>query len=186
VLLVELETVIARRETTQAPDPRLLSTREVIQQLIAPHHQYLHRTMPYLQGLATKVARVHGGREPSLREVARIFDTLVEMLRVHLAEEETALFPALIEGRTEDAAPMLDEMRREHEQVGTMLFELRRVAADYVSPDWACNSYRTLMSELAALEADTLEHVHLENHVLLPRFLIVQSPLAEQVATAAT
>jgi regulator of cell morphogenesis and NO signaling len=37
-------------------------------------------------------------------------------------------------------------------------------------PEWACTSYRTLLSELAALEGDVLRHVHLENHVLMPRF----------------
>ena len=47
---------------------------------------------------------------------------------------------------------------------------MRSIADDYVAPEWACNSYRTLMTELAHLEADTLRHVHVENHVLLPRF----------------
>jgi iron-sulfur cluster repair protein YtfE (RIC family) len=28
------------------------------------------------------------------------------------------------------------------------------------------------MRELAELEADTLRHVHVENHVLLPRFVV--------------
>jgi regulator of cell morphogenesis and NO signaling len=171
-IIGELETAIARRRPAAGPtDPRTLSTREVITKLIAPHHQYLHRSMPHLQTLAGKVARVHGDREPSLREVARLFDALVETLRAHLADEETALFPALIAGRDEDAAPMLLDMRREHEQVGVMLADLRQAARDYQPPEWACNSYRTLMSELAALEADVLEHVHIENHVLLPRYV---------------
>ncbi len=166
----ELETAISRRETPPV-DPRKLTTRELIAKAIAPHHQYLHRTMPFLRSLAAKVARVHGEREPSLREVARVVDALVATLDAHLADEERVLFPALIEGRTEDARPLLADMRREHEQVGVMLAELRLAAADYQPPPWACNSYRTLMAELAVLESDTLEHVHLENHALLPRFI---------------
>ncbi len=167
----ELELAIARRTPkTSDRDPRAMTTREVITTLIAPHHQYLHRTMPYLQTLAAKVARVHGDHEPKLRDVASQFDTLVETLRAHLAEEEHVLFPALIDGRLQEAAPLLRDMSEEHEQVGEMLERLRESAADYVPPEWACNSYRTLMKELEALEADTLTHVHLENHVLLPRY----------------
>lgn len=170
-LVAELEQELGRRRGTSV-DMRSLTTYDVITKVIAPHHEYLHRTMPFLQGLAAKVARVHGDREESLREVTRVVDTLVETLRLHLAEEEAVLFPALIEDRVEEARPMLLDMRREHEEVGELLAELRRAASDYVAPDWACNSYRTLMKELAVLEADTLEHVHIENHVLLPRFAV--------------
>ena len=163
----ELEAAIARRKVT-APDPRTMSTREVIVKLIAPHHQYLHRTMPFLAMLASKVARVHGDHEPSLREVDRQVTQLFATLAAHLAEEENELFPAILANR--DPTALLRAMRREHEQVGEMLHALRAVAANYVPPPWACNSYRTLMGELAALEGDVLEHVHIENHVLLPRY----------------
>ena len=166
----ELETAISRRSKPPI-DPRELSTRDLIFKAIAPHHQYLHRTMPFLRTLSVKVGRVHGDKEPSLRLVAEIVDKLVEMLDAHLREEEHTLFPALIAGRAAEARPLLADMRREHEEVGVMLAELRQAAADYVPPPWACNSYRTLMSELAVLEADTLEHVHLENYALLPRFV---------------
>ena len=172
-IIAELETAIARRvkPAAEPADPRSMPTRTLIVKDIAPHHQYLHRTLPFLQTLATKVARVHGDREPSLREVSQIVDLLVETLRAHLAEEENVLFPALLDGRITEVEAMLRAMRQEHEQVGKMLWQLRTAAAEYVAPDWACNSYRTLMNELAVLEADTLEHVHVENHVLLPRFL---------------
>jgi regulator of cell morphogenesis and NO signaling len=173
VVVGELETAIARRAASAEPaiDPRTLPTRALIVKVIAPHHQYLHRTMPFLRTLASKVARVHGEREPSLREVARLVEQLVETLGLHLAEEEAVLFPALIEGRVEEAGPLLRDMRREHEEVGEQLARLRAAAADYAPPEWACNSYRTLMKELDVMEADTLEHVHVENHVLLPRYV---------------
>ena len=103
-------------------------------------------------------------------EVARIFDTIVAALRAHMAEEGHELFPALLAGRVDDAVPMLLAMRREHEEVGELLRDLRRAAADYRPPGWACNSSRTLMYELRALEGDVFEHLHVENHVLLPRF----------------
>jgi regulator of cell morphogenesis and NO signaling len=61
-------------------------------------------------------------------------------------------------------------MREEHELVGRMLDRLRRVSHDFTVPPWACNSYRTLFSELVALERDIHVHVHLENNVLAPRF----------------
>lgn len=38
------------------------------------------------------------------------------------------------------------------------------------TPGWACGSYRALMNELRAIELDTMDHVHVENHVLMPRF----------------
>jgi len=171
-VIAELETAIARRRAGKGEtDPRALSTRDVITRLIAPHHQYLHRAMPFIQGLAKKVARVHGDREPSLHEVARLVEQFVASMTPHLAEEEGKLFPALINARIADVVPMLRDMRREHEQVGELLASLHRAAADYHPPEWACTSYRTLMAELEVLEADTLAHVHLENHVLLPRFM---------------
>lgn len=166
----ELETAIARRHP-RTVDPRSLSTRDVIVKLIAPHHQFLHRNLPFVQALATKVARVHGDKEPSLRELSRLVDALAATLATHLEEEEQILFPALLGMRDADTTTMLADMRSEHLAVGAMLAQIRMTAVDFTPPSWACNSYRTLLKELAEIERDTLEHVHIENHVLAPRFI---------------
>lgn len=167
----ELELAIKRR-TRDAIDLRTLSTRELIVMVIAKHHQYLHRTLPFLGRLATKVARVHGSREASLHQVVACVEKIASTLESHLKEEERVLFPALMVGqRSLEVVAMLNAMRSEHEAVGEMLANLRAAADDYIAPDWACASYRTLLTELAELEADTLRHVHIENHVLLPRFV---------------
>ncbi len=60
-------------------------------------------------------------------------------------------------------------MQSEHLAVAKLLRTIRSAADDFALPDWACNSYRTLFSELQQMESDIFEHVHLENHVLEPR-----------------
>jgi regulator of cell morphogenesis and NO signaling len=166
----DLELAVSRRLPVEI-DPRTLSTRDLITRVIARHHQYLHRTLPFLRGLAAKVARVHGDREPELLSVSILVDKLADILLAHLDDEERNLFPALLSDQVPPhVAEALARMEAEHEEVGTRLKELRVIAEEFVPPAWACTSYRTLMEELAAFEADTLRHVHLENHVLLPRF----------------
>ena len=162
-----------RRREPREIDPRTLSTKLLITSVIARHHQYLHRTLPFLLGHTQKVSRVHGEREPALREVARVFNTLATTLLDHMDEEERELFPELIacDGSTERAITLLRAMREEHDEVDQMLATLRSLANDYVAPEWACNSYRTMLAELAHLEADTVRHLHIENAVLLPRFV---------------
>jgi regulator of cell morphogenesis and NO signaling len=170
---LELDLAVAvRRRTPAAIDASLASTRVLITKAIARHHQYLHRTLPFLRNLSAKVARRHGAREPELLTVAILVDKLSEILAEHLLDEEHHLFPGLLA----DPVPpgvgeLLARMQADHEEVLARLAELREVAEGYAVPAWACGAYRALMSELAVLEADTLEHLHLEEHVLLPRFL---------------
>ena len=50
-----------------------------------------------------------------------------------------------------------------------LLRALRTTTSDYTLPDDACFSYRELYRRLAAFEAETHEHIHLENNILFPR-----------------
>lgn len=64
----------------------------------------------------------------------------------------------------------LHAMREDHVAVAALLSHLRDATDEFSLPEWACNSYRTPYRELQALEGDIMTHVHLENHVLAPRF----------------
>lgn len=172
VLLAELESVISARQGQDASDPRELSTAGLVGHIVSRHHEYLRRVLPFIQPLAQKVSRVHGTHNPKLRDVESTVIELVEALLPHLDQEEQVLFPAVM-GRNPDRSLIdaeLASMHKEHLEVGAMLERLRTSAEDFQTPDWACNSYRTLFKELEALEGDILRHVHLENHVLMPRF----------------
>lgn len=155
-----------------AEDVRGLTTPELITRIVDRHHAYLRDALPFVQALAKKVARVHGERDPRLLEIAAITQTLGDILIPHLDLEERELFPRVLDPRPDDAQLRRDlaAMREEHVGVGQLLERLRRVSDEFAMPPWACNSYRTLFSELVALERDTHVHVHLENNVLAPRF----------------
>jgi len=168
----ELESAIADRSRSNG-DPRALSTAALIHHIVAKHHGYLRATLPFVQALAVKVSRVHGGHNPRLQELEGLVHELHQTLRAHLDEEEDVLFPAMLAEPASDTAPIargLDSMQDEHLAVGSLLRRIRSATEEFALPDWACNSYRTLFSELEQLESDVFKHVHLENHVLMPRF----------------
>ena len=62
-------------------------------------------------------------------------------------------------------------MRREHDEAGDLLGELRRLTGDYTPPDDTCPAFRALYRGRAELERSLQVHVHLENNVLFPRAL---------------
>jgi regulator of cell morphogenesis and NO signaling len=167
-----LAQAIAERRGEPADDPRALSTPALIARIITRHHEYLRKTLPFMEPLAAKVARVHGEHNPKLVELDQIVRALAVALLPHLDQEEEVLFPALMTKRRDAwvVERELSAMHEDHLAVGRLLERMRDACEAYALPEWACNSYRTLFAELSRLEDDVLTHVHLENHVLLPRF----------------
>jgi regulator of cell morphogenesis and NO signaling len=174
-LLAELSAAIDERKGgASRADPREMTTPALIAHIITKHHEYLRKALPFVQTLSAKVARVHGEHNPRLPELDAVVRALSDALLPHLDDEEQVMFPAMMANEPDRAllARELDDMHQEHLAVGTLLETMRNATQDYLLPDWACNSYRTLFSELSQLEGDVLTHVHLENHVLRPRFAL--------------
>jgi regulator of cell morphogenesis and NO signaling len=173
-VVAALEAALSEREKRRGVvDPRALSTSALVKHIIEHHHRYLRQSLPYAEELVRKVSRVHGDHNPKLAPLADAVIALRASLEPHLDEEEQHLFAHATATRSGvDEAIVRDEidsMKNEHLAVGEMLARIRTLADDYVAPEWACRSYRALVDTLAELEDDTLEHIHLENHVLAPR-----------------
>lgn len=150
-----------------------LSVEDLIDHIVTKHHAYLRQALPFIVPLAAKVARVHGEHNQKLPTLNAVVQTLDTALMPHLDQEEQELFPMLLEPSTkqEIVESEIQRMKVEHLAVGELLSRLRDASNDFAVPDWACTSYRTLFAELQRLELDILQHVHLENHVLAPRFV---------------
>jgi regulator of cell morphogenesis and NO signaling len=173
-LLAQLSLAIAERNDNGEArrDPRALATPLLIEHIVMTHHGYLREALPFVRTMSAKVSRVHGAHNPKLIELDAVVVELAEALLPHLENEEDVLFPALMEALPDRALVKreLFAMHEEHLAVGKLLARLRDASDNFRLPDWACNSYRALFAELEQLEADVLTHVHLENHVLKPRF----------------
>ncbi len=172
-LAQELLSAICDRGAQEMQDPRELSTTDLIAHIIRNHHQYVRRALPEITFLASKVGRVHGGLDPRLQDLSQICSELAVCLTRHMDEEEISLFP-LLQHAPADLAQIGKRLRDTEEgrsKAGRLMSRIRDISQDYRLPDWACTSYRTLFSELEHLEAGIHQYIHLENHVLVPRFL---------------
>jgi len=172
-LLAELSAAIRARSEHHEIDPRTRSTPGLVAYIVSTHHEYLRSALPFVRALAEKVGRVHGEHNPRLRDLDVAVRELTEALLPHLDTEEQVLFPALTT-RSPDRAMIareLGSMHDEHLAVGALITRIREATEGYQVPEWGCGSYRTLFAELRQLEDDILRHVHLENHVLAPRFV---------------
>jgi regulator of cell morphogenesis and NO signaling len=66
-------------------------------------------------------------------------------------------------------------MELEHESAGAALKEINTLSSNCEPPEGACFSYRTLYTALKEFESDLHQHVHLENNILFPRAIALES-----------
>jgi regulator of cell morphogenesis and NO signaling len=153
------------------------SLTDLIQHIVATHHDYLREELPRLDLLMGKVLRAHGERHAELARVAEICEALAADLMPHLMKEEQILFPfirQMEQGQTGSACfgsvqSPIRVMEMEHEAVGALLAELRDLTGVYTTPADGCATFRALYDGLETLERDLHLHIYLENQILHPR-----------------
>lgn len=149
---------------------------ELVDQIVNVHHAYLYENLPKISELTTKILRVHGENHPELSKVHKLFHTIKMELDAHLIEEETIQYPAIrayltsnSEADLDKAINIINQLQDEHTGAGNILKELREITNDYEVPADGCTTYRLTYSKLQEMEADTFQHIHLENNILFPR-----------------
>lgn len=145
---------------------------DLIDHILARHHEPLCEELPRIEGMARRVLAVHGPKDPEgLQAMVDTFVALRDDLVPHMEKEETILFPWIRSGRGAEAQGPVRVMLLEHERVGGLLRTLRTLTNDYKAPLGACGTWRALWQAFEDLEADLHEHIHLENNILFPRAL---------------
>lgn len=172
-LLNALLAVGAKAESIQGQDWNKASLPDLMDHIVTAHHGWLRRELPPLLEATNTVYRVHGAVHPELAEVAATLQKINDAVLPHLDEEEQTIFPALrklVAGEAPaDIAKQLESMRSDHDELGAELHRLRELTDGFKVPADACAKYREMLNGLTALERDMLQHVHLENNILLPR-----------------
>ena len=186
----KLEDAERKAQGRPAIDPSSLSIERLIQHIVRVHHQYVRQNLPGLAEMAHKLAAKRGDRAPELQGIEDLVEDLRAQMLAHIEKEEQMLFP-LISQLDQDSviayatsrecfhslAPPVLVMLQEHESVGRIVAALHRLTGGYEPPAWACATHCALLAGLRAFEAQLLQHVHLENDVLFPRAIQLESEL---------
>ncbi len=144
---------------------------EIIDFILERYHAAHRRELPELIELAARVERVHAEKPSCPRGLGQHLQEVQAAMESHMAKEERILVPLIGAGRGGMALMPIKVMMAEHEDHGESLLRTRELTADLEAPPEACTTWRALYAGLVHLEAELMEHIHLENNVLFPRAL---------------
>lgn len=160
----------------------------LVNYILDVHHTYVQENIPLIEEFMAKVVRVHGNSNPELHQVSKHFQNVANELKMHMHKEEQVLFPhikVLWNARSHgESAPIpffgtlenpINMMEKEHEWAGQEMASIRALTDNYSPPDHACNTYRVLYFKLEEFENDLHKHVHLENNILFPKSIALES-----------
>lgn len=157
--------------------------------IVNVHHKYVADNIPLLREFTAKVARVHGEAHSEVVEIARLFEAVASELEQHMMKEENILFPYIKElARAESSGPITSPpfgtvgnpirmMEMEHENAGNILKKIGELSNGFTPPPDACNTYRVSYLKLREFEMDLHQHIHLENNILFPKAIELESRL---------
>ena len=146
------------------------------------HHRYVREAIARVQPLLDKVEAKHGKSHSEIAEIRRLFSEVGRELIMHMQKEEQILFPYIdaLEKATgahsaveppffQTVRNPIHAMMKEHDAAGELVKQIRKASSEYTAPADACTSYKALYQDLREFEADLHQHVHLENNILFPR-----------------
>ena len=64
----------------------------------------------------------------------------------------------------------MEPLSGRHVDHGEVLDHIAALTGDFTVPEGACGTWRALYADAAQLRDDLIEHIHIENNILFPRF----------------
>jgi regulator of cell morphogenesis and NO signaling len=161
-------------------NPETSSLGELIANIEATHHTFTREALARIETLLESTPLPDQSRRTALIEC---FRTLHADLLPHLLKEENILFPYIVALERDPANPPhscfgsvanpIAMMQMEHATCLELLEQLRSLTDHY--KHLAGSIIQVLYDALAELDADLVEHIHWEDHVLFPRALQLEA-----------
>lgn len=184
----------ANANGTDAVDWQAAPLKDLIAYIVQKHHGFARQHLSLIRELAAKVQRRHGAAHPEIYKVSEAFAAISAELTHHFSCEENVLFPHIGQLETSGQPTQavfatlqqpVTRMIADHDQTGDELRVLREVTNNYEPPADACTTFRALYSALEELERDLHQHIHLENNILFPRAIRLESEVPHGTANVA-
>lgn len=152
------------------------------------HHQYVRDSIPRLRALLAKIREKHGSNHRELHEIEKLFADIAREILMHMQKEEQILFPFIdsLERAVNSGEPVeppffqsvrnpIHSMMKDHDSAGELMRQIRTMSGGFKAPSDACTSYQATYQGLEEFEEDLHLHVHLENNILFPRAVQLES-----------
>ncbi len=170
-----------------------LSLTRLIQRIVRVHHRRIRQDLPALARMAARLAGKHDDHASPGASLARSIHALHANLLSHIEKEEQILFPFIAAIDDEGGVlyhpgracfPSLRKpiaaMMQDHTTANKIMDELRDRTDNFVVPAEACSTERALYGGLRRFEDDLRDHIHLEDNVLFPRAITIESDLRKR------
>lgn len=192
---IDLEKIIGELKNTPLEysttiDFKSWPTDLLVDYILKFHHRNIRAQGPVIAELMDKVCHAHGDNHPELYEIQELFTQSLENLESHLQKEEVILFPYIYElyksSINDTAIPHfhcgtikspIAVMMAEHDAEGECYRRISLLSNEYTLPKDGCNSYRLLLEKLKSFEAALHHHIHLENNIVFPHAIEMESKL---------
>ncbi len=174
----------APKEWYKERDWRQEPLAELIGYILKKHHTYARSQMRRVKGLMYKVVTGPGGPPPELATIHSLFNTMADEMENHLRREEEVVFPYLIEAeqcllhdrplpqtfsKYDSFNHPLRVLEWEHGMTDREWKEIDRLTDHFRAPESRRMMLQPLYDALLELEKDNIQHLHLENNILLKR-----------------
>ncbi len=189
-VLEKLADAESRANGATVPDLENYSLARLIQHIVRTHHQTVRQELPRFAELSQRIAGNQGESAPEYKTVAKLIEQLRVEMFAHLEKEEQVLFPyiVLLEEAAGDrsatphtcfrsVAQPISMMVLEHDAAEGIVAQLRQLTSGFEPPKWACPRNIAFHASLAAFQNDLRQHVHLEDDLLFPRSIALETEL---------
>jgi regulator of cell morphogenesis and NO signaling len=162
---VQAELAALGAEEGAAPQDSAALVAHIVERYHATHR----REMPELIRLARRVEAAHRDHPAAPHGLAGLLGDAEAAMEEHMRKEELGLFPMILAGVSHLDVP-IGIMRDDHDDHGETLRAIAALTRDHTPPPEACPTWRALCAGTRKFSDDLMEHIHLENNLLFPRF----------------
>lgn len=158
------------------------------------HHIYVRQALARIEPLLATVVEQMPNENPYMKRVLRKFRTMADDLAMHMQKEEDILFPYIrkLEANISKGNPVPDshflsiteptsKLSTEHKVMREAISDIRRYTSEYNMPDTYSQIHLEAITLLKEFDSDHKYHVHIEDHILFPKAINLETQLNENL-----
>jgi regulator of cell morphogenesis and NO signaling len=169
-------------------DPSSMSADELTH-YIEVHHHYITENITFIKANLNRLVRLFAEEYPEVIQIRNTFEDLTGPLMIHMQHEEFIVFPYIRQiaktgkpvrsSMYRDVDSPIPAMLADHDKGEKYLRRLDELTHHYQAPRGGGNAFKVTYAAMRELEKDLQAHLSLENEVLFPKAVEIESKVYE-------